>query len=382
MEEATTYRATMHAGRCHMENGRSTGLVFSNKHNDRNYDIHEAENINTERVKENLYYIIDEHGEIIPKPENTTFDTWELKMYNHYYGDWLEKQTQRHKDAGHESRVRTMPDVLKSARQAPREEVLSIGNFTNQCNDEAAFIDVVHEYVRALQTNYPRVRVLNYAIHRDEEVHRGEDENGEVKGEKSNIHCHLRICFVYENPSGDYEPNQTQALGAMGIQAPKPEEKISRYNNPIQTMTQQCRTLYIDIATQHGFHIETEPASPGKTTLNKQEFVAQELKRENAELKTEQAELRQQNTEISRQNDELRTEVNALKTEVKGLRALLRRWKRILTPIKNLFTKLSEIRVNAYKSALDEILLDANTAPAYDALKELDTLSDLDEVCI
>ena len=110
--------------------------------------------------------------------------------------------------------------------------------------------------------------------------------------------------------------------------------------------------------------------------------MAQELKRENAELKAEQAELRQQNARISRQNDELKEEVKALKSETKGLKALLRRFKRILFPIANLFTKLSEIRVNAYKSALDEILLDANTAPAYDALKELDTLSDLDEVYI
>ena len=85
MEEVITYRATLHAGRCHMENGRSTGLVFSNKHNDRNYDITEAENINSERVQENLYYIIDEHGTVIPKPENTTFDKWELQMYNCYY---------------------------------------------------------------------------------------------------------------------------------------------------------------------------------------------------------------------------------------------------------------------------------------------------------
>ena len=92
MEITPTYRATMHAGRCHMENGRSTGLVFSNKHNDRNYDVAGADNINAELVKENLYYIADEHCEIIPKPANITFESWELKMYNHYYGDWLEKQ--------------------------------------------------------------------------------------------------------------------------------------------------------------------------------------------------------------------------------------------------------------------------------------------------
>lgn len=362
MEHTPTYRATMHAGRCHMEKGRSTGLVFSNKHNDRNYDVARTDNINPELVDRNQYYIADENGNIIPKPSNTTFDTWELRMYNHYYGDWLEKQTQRHRDAGHESRVRTMPDVLKSARQAPREEVLSIGNFTNQCNDEEAFIGVVHEYVRALQKNYPGVRVLNYAIHRDEEA----------RGETSNIHAHLRTCFVYENGDGDLEPNQTQSLAAMGIQAPKPNEKISRYNNPIQTMTSQCRQLYIDIASQHGFQIETEPASPGKITLNKREYIAQELKRENTELKTQQAELRRQNAKISRQNDKLQTEVIELKTEVTGLRAILRRFKRILTPIRNLFTKLSEIRINAYKTALDEVLLDAKTASSLEALRELE----------
>ena len=384
MENALTYRATMHAGRCHTEKGRSTGLVFSSKHNDRNYDVEGADNINPNLVDKNLYYIADENGTILSKPEGTTFESWELKMYNRFYGDWLEKQTKRHRAAGHEARVRTMQDVLKSARQAPREEVLSIGNFANQCPDEESFIQEVHKYVAELCRAFPGVRVLDYAIHRDEEVKQrpADEQEGEAAhGEKSNIHAHLRMCFVHENKEGDFEPNQTQALIAMGFNAPNPNEKISRFNNPVQTMTAHCRELYIDIATKHGFVIETEPVSPGKISLNKQEYLAVELKRENTALKVEQAELRLQNVAIAHNNKELQTEVDALKTEVKGLRALLRRWKRVLTPIRNLFEKLSKIRVSPYKTALDEVLLDANTAMSYDALKELEAI-EFDEILV
>jgi vacuolar-type H+-ATPase subunit I/STV1 len=250
--------------------------------------------------------------------------------------------------------------------------VLSIGNFTNQCPNTEEFIQVVHEYVWTLGKKFPGLRMLDYAVHQDEEAH----------GEESNIHAHLRMCFVHENQAGDFEPNQTQALACMGIKAPKPDEKMSRYNNPMQTFTQQCRELYINIATKHGFIIETEPASPGKITLNKQEYLAVELKRENIALKEEQTELRQQNAVISRKNEALQAQVNSLKKEAKGLRALLRRWKRILTPVKNLFEKLSKIRVSPYRTALDEVLLDAHTATAYDALKELDMAADIEDACI
>lgn len=384
MENTSTYRATMHAGRCHTEKGRSTGLVFSSKHNDRNYDVEGADNINPNLGCKNLYYVADENGSIRPKTKSTTFESWELKMYNRFYGDWLEKQTRRHRAAGHEARVRTMQDVLKSARQAPREEVLSIGNFANQCPDEEAFIQVVHEYVAALCRAFPGVRVLDYAIHRDEEVKQSpadEQEGEAAHGEKSNIHAHLRMCFVHENEAGDFEPNQTQALIAMGINAPEPDEKISRFNNPIQTMSARCRELYVEIATRHGFQIETEPASPGKITLNKQEYLAVELKRENTALKAEREELHRENAAMARKNEELQSEVNTLKKEAKGLRALLRRWKRLFTPIKSLFDKLSKIHVSSYKTALDEVLLDANTAMSYDALKELEAI-EFDEILV
>ena len=55
------------------------------------------------------------------KPADTTFADWEMQMYEHYYRAWLDKLTERYKATGHASRARTMEQVIRSPRYAPRE---------------------------------------------------------------------------------------------------------------------------------------------------------------------------------------------------------------------------------------------------------------------
>jgi chromosome segregation ATPase len=271
-----------------------------------------------------------------------------------------------------------MEAILESQRQAPREEILAIGNFSNKCQNEDAFIETVHEYVRALQKSFPNIRILNYSIHRDEEV--------KSKGEASNIHAHLRTCYVYTNEAGDFEPNQSKALAEMGITAPKPDEKIDRWNNPMMTLTEQCRELYIEIAMRHGFAIETVPASPGKRTLNKQEYVAQQLREENEKLTAEQVTLQterdnleheiqdttRKNLSLRRKQEKLEKKVEKLKREEGRLRSILWRLKELLSPLENLLLKLQNFRLSPTRSLLDDVLLDAKTAGCAEILREIE----------
>ncbi len=362
MESKQRFRATVHAGRTYFKDGKSTGKVYTNKHNDRNFNISNADHINAKKISYNLHYIADENGKIIPKPADITYADWEEKMYECYYAEWLKKQNERHIQARHEDRIRSMKDVITSARQAPREEILQIGNFTNKCNDEEAFIDVVNDYVIALQKRYPAIRILNYSIHRDEEA-----------AEKaSSIHAHLRTCFLHQTADGNFEPNQTQALVSMGIEAPDPNKKIDRWNNGMVTFTAQCRELYISIAQQHGFEIETEPETPGKRTLNKQEYLTKVFEEQTQALQAEKEELVSEAAVIAAERDGLARQVVALEEETGRLKGMLRRLKAIFAPINELFVKLSHIHLWDDKTVLDAVVEDARCEGVIDALEALE----------
>ena len=384
MESTQKFRATLHAGRTHMLNGRSTGLVYNVHHNDRDFKPEKTDHINAALQERNLHYVADENGNIMPKASNQTYAAWERQMYEIYFSEWLEKQNERHVKGGHASRKRTMEAILESQRQAPREEILAIGNFGNRCQDEDAFIEIVHEYVRTLQERYPNIRILDYSIHRDEEVRK--EVNGEVTAAASNIHAHLRTCYVFKNADGDLEPNQSKALAAMGIEAPKPDAKIDRWNNPVITLSEQCRELYIEIASRHGFDIEMEPACPGKRTLNKKEYVAQVLREENEQLAAEQIVLKaekesleqeiQESTRKShslrRKQEKLEKKVEELKQEEGRLRGLLWHLKELLSPFDALLRKLQNFRLTPTRSLLDDVLLDSKTAGCVDIMRELE----------
>lgn len=370
--EEQKQRATLHGGRCIVKNGKSTGKAYSSKHADRNFDVQNASHITPELVSRNLYFVADAKGNVTEKEHGHSFEKHELRMYRHYFNNWLEKQNERHRKGGHSSRERTMEAVHKSARQAPREEILCIGNRGDRCQDESAFIQVVAEYVQALKTKFPAVRILDYSIHNDEEA--------------SNIHAHLRMCFVHKNASGDYEPNQTQALAEMGIESPNPNKKEDKSNNRLITFSQQCREMYVAIAEQHGFVIETEPVSPGKITLNKQEFITKKLREENEALTAErealitknetlanqQSAMRIESAKMIQERSKLRKQIDELVAENKRLSATVERLKRIIRPINQFFIKLANIKIADGRSAFDELLLNANFTPAYDAIKEWD----------
>lgn len=379
MSTLTKQRATLHGGRCIVKNGKTTSTPFSSKHSDRNFDVRNASHIEPERLNENTYYIITADGAIKPCDKGISFESHELLMYETYYGEWLSKLNDRYVKDGHANRQRTMKDVIKSARQAPREEILSIGNCNDRCKDDGEFETVVMEYITELQRKYPRVKPLTLSFHRDEEA---------------NLHCHLRETFAADK-NGDDEPNQTAALLQMGIQAPNPDKKSDRWNHPLVTYTQECRELFIEIAEAHGFHIEREVASPGKTTLNKQEYLTKVLReekaeltaqcdalqRENGRLETERAALITGSEELKLENQELQKKNLVLTNENSRLRKILHGLKQIFCPIQKLFSRLNSIRLNETKTLLDEIYLNAKTAGCYSALKALETgdFSNIDE---
>ena len=73
----------------------------------------------------------------------------------------------------------------------------------------------------------------------------------------------------------------------------------------------------------------------------------------------------------AQRRDELAEEVAVLTQKKNRLEAAVERLRTILLPIQRLFSKLSTIRIGANRTALDEVLSDAEMAPSYDAIEAL-----------
>ena len=75
---------------------------------------------------------------------------------------------------------------------------------------------------------------------------------------------------------------------------------------------------------------------------------------------------------MAQERSKLRKQVEELTVENNRLSAAVERLKSIIHPIKQFFIKLASIKITDSRSAFDELLLNANYTPAYDAMKEWD----------
>lgn len=330
---ARKYRATMHNGRTHTSSGKSTGEVFSAKHNDRNYT---AKNLNPEPERKNLYFIMDTDGTIISHPK-VTFEEHEKRIYEQLFSDVLNAQNERHRKAGHASRVRTMDEVRTSPKTAPEETILQLGT-REEYADPNLFVKAVNMWCSRMHAAYgSNWRLLDGAIHFDE----------------STPHCHIRAVWV-----ADSTISQSGALKALHFQAPDPNKPNDRYNNPKMSFTKASRDIWIDAAKEYGIGIEETPETPGKATLTKEEFIKEKVRAETAKLTAEKADLQEQ--------------VHELTIETNRLKSIIKRFKAMLNPIEHLVKKLANIMLSPNKSVLDDVLLDSKTADSIESLRQLE----------
>lgn len=111
-------RATLHNARM----GRD-GVVFSSRHNDRNFDVSNAEHIDPNKSSGNFYW----HCMMPERPE-MSFDAVEQEFYKQHFSSHLNAQNQRYTAQRHAERCKTIDDVRKNPRTCPEEVILQIGN--------------------------------------------------------------------------------------------------------------------------------------------------------------------------------------------------------------------------------------------------------------
>lgn len=267
-------RATIH-------NGRTSNLgAFTPKHNDRNFNINHAEHIDPERVKLNRYW------NWTGNPE-TTFEAAEQAFYEKHIRKHLDAQNARYKAQRHAERVKSMDEYRKSPQTCPEEVILQIGKMGDTIPADM-MARIIQEQINWEQKQFPGVKVLNVALHMDEQ---------------GAPHIHERRAWVYTDRDGNFAISQNKSLEQMGVELPNPDRPRGRFNNRKQTFSKRCREHLLQICREHGLEIEEIPQEKSKSGRTLEDYQADE-----AEKRAADAERRRQFSERAAESAEKQAE--------------------------------------------------------------------------
>lgn len=266
-------RATIH-------NGRTSHLgAFTPKHNDRNFNIKNAEHIDPERVKDNRYW--NWTGKEI------TFEAAEQIFYEKYIRKHLDAQNARYRAQRHAERAKTMDEYRRSPQTCPEEVILQIGKLGDTIPADM-MARIIQEQINWEQKQFPGVEVLNVALHMDEQ---------------GAPHIHERRAWVYTDKDGNLAISQNKSLEQMGVELPNPNKPRSRFNNRKMTFSRICREHLLQICREHGLEIEEIPQEKSRSGRTLEDYQAGE-----AEKRAADAERRRQFSERAAESAEKQAE--------------------------------------------------------------------------
>lgn len=266
-------RATIHNGRT------SKDGAYNTKHNDRQFDIRNAEHIDPERVKDNRYW--NWTG------KEKTFDAAEQIFYEKHIRKHIDAQNSRYKAQRHAERVKSMDEYRKSPQTCPEEVILQIGKLGDTIPADM-MARIIQEQINWEQRQFPGVKVLDVALHMDEQ---------------GAPHIHERRAWVYTDRDGNLAISQNKSLEQMGVELPNPDKPRGRFNNRKQTFSRMCREHLLKICREHGLEIEEIPQEKSKSGLSHVAYMTRQ-----EEEKAADAELRRQFSERAAESAEKQAE--------------------------------------------------------------------------
>lgn len=266
-------RATIH-------NGRANRLgAFTPKHNDRNFNIKNAEHIDPERVKNNRYW--NWTGKEI------TFEAAEQIFYEKHIRQHLDAQNARYRAQRHAERVKSMDEYRRSPQTCPEEVILQIGKLGDTIPADM-MARIIQEQINWEQQQFPGVKVLDVALHMDEQ---------------GAPHIHERRAWIYTDKDGNLAISQNRSLEQMGVELPNPDKPRSRFNNRKQVFSRMCREHLLQICREHGLEIEEIPQEKSRNGRTLDDYKAGE-----AEKRAAEAERRREFSERAAESAEKRAE--------------------------------------------------------------------------
>jgi len=273
-------KLTRHNGR-----GNKDG-VFQPEHNDRRFDLENADHIDSSRTPYNVYWncyqgTSCQNYRDNPQEEYRGFEEVEMQFYREQYNDYLLGQHERNAKRRHSERDRTSEQLRLDKRTCPEETIYQIGTREDHEGPDV-LLPIVMEFNEELERRFgEHIHTLDWALHLDEDT----------------PHIHERHVFDYRNKYGEIEPAQEKALGALGFELPHPEKKVSKHNNRKITFDAACRTILFDICKKHGLDLEEEPEYGGRAYLEKQDYI----------LMKQKEKMREQDLEIQEKEKRLET---------------------------------------------------------------------------
>lgn len=266
-------RATIH-------NGRTSHLgAFTPRHNDRSFNISHAEHIDPERVKLNRYW--NWTG------KEMTFEDAERTFYEKHIRQHLDAQNARYRAQRHAERVKSMDEYRRSPQTCPEEVILQIGKLGDTIPADM-MARIIQEQINWEQQQFPGVKVLDVALHMDEQ---------------GAPHIHERRAWIYTDKDGNLAISQNRSLEQMGVELPNPDKPRSRFNNRKQVFSRMCREHLLQICREHGLEIEEIPQEKSRNGRTLDDYKAGE-----AEKKAAEAERRREFSERAAESAEKRAE--------------------------------------------------------------------------
>ena len=267
-------RATIHNGRTGKDG------AYNTKHNDRQFDLSHAEHIDPERVKLNRYWNWTGNPKM-------SFEDAEAAFYEKHIKQHLDAQNARYKAQRHAERAKTMDEYRRSSQTCPEEVILQIGKLGDTIPADM-MARIIQEQINWEQKTFPGVRVLNVALHMDEQ---------------GAPHIHERRAWVYTDKDGNTAISQNKSLEQMGVELPNPDKPRSRFNNRKQTFSKRCREHLLQICREHGLEIEEIPQEKSRSGRTLEDYQAGE-----AEKRAADAERRRQFSERAAESAEKQAE--------------------------------------------------------------------------
>jgi hypothetical protein len=243
-------RATIHNGRTGKDG------AYNTKHNDRQFDIRNAEHIDPERVKNNRYWNWTGNPKM-------SFEDAEAAFYEQHIKQHLDAQNARYRAQRHAERAKTMDEYRKSPQTCPEEVILQIGKMGDTIPADM-MARIIQEQINWEQQQFPGVKVLDVALHMDEQ---------------GAPHIHERRAWVYTDRDGKLAISQNKSLEQMGVELPNPNKPRSRFNNRKMTFSRMCREHLLQICREHGLEIEEIPQEKSLSGRTLEDYKAGEAEK-------------------------------------------------------------------------------------------------------
>ena len=138
-------------------NGRSGSHgVYNSKHNDREFDLEKAEEIQKELTRNNIYWERIQREAVRHEDRGEDFASFtevEKGFYDLVYKDYVEGQNARNNAARHSERNRTTDDLRENPKTCPEETIYQIGNIDKHVDYDVLvkvtfdFFNEIQEYV-------------------------------------------------------------------------------------------------------------------------------------------------------------------------------------------------------------------------------------------